>query len=222
MLSKTAPTRWWVRSTVHVFQAKNIELVLASQSAGRAAILKGAGLDFSKRPADIDERAVEAALRRDNDALDPADIAEVLAIAKAEHVSAAAPGAYVIGADQVLALDGEVFEKPKSTGIARENLLRFRGRSHQLHAAICVVKDGEILWRHVSRADLTMRDFTPEFLGRYLAAAGDEVFSSVGAYRLESVGIHLFDDIEGDYFTILGLPLLPLLAFLRSAGVLQT
>lgn len=205
-----------------MFQSDEYQLILASQSAGRSALLAGAGLTFSKIPADIDERAVEAALRTNNAAVDPADIAEVLAIAKAEEVSAAHPGAFVIGADQVLALGGELFEKPSSMEVARDNLLKFRGRTHQLHAAICVARDGELLWRHVSRADLTMRDFSPEFLGHYLAAAGDEVLSSVGAYRLESLGIHLFEKIEGDYFTILGLPLLPLLDFLRQSGVIES
>ena len=204
-----------------MFQSDEHELILASQSSGRSALLAGAGLTFSKIPAKIDERAVEGALRAQNLAVEPADIAEVLAIAKAEEVSAAHPGAFVIGADQVLALGNELFEKPSSMEIARDNLLKFRGRTHQLYAAICVARNGQQLWRHVSRADLTMRDFSPEFLGHYLAAAGDEVLSSVGAYRLESVGIHLFEKVEGDYFTILGLPLLPLLDFLRQNGVIE-
>ncbi len=205
-----------------MFQSEDIDLVLASQSSGRAALLRGAGLVFTTRPADIDERAVEQTFRQGREHVDPADIAELLAIAKADHVSTQNPGAYVIGADQVLALGDEIFEKPRSMEIARQNLLRFRGRTHQLHAALCVVQNGQILWRHVSRADLKMRDFTPEFLGRYLAEAGEDVLSSVGAYRLEAAGIHLFERIDGDYFTILGLPLLPLLAYLRDAGIVQT
>ncbi len=205
-----------------VLQSDEYRLILASQSAGRAALLKGAGLDFAALPADIDERAVEATLRAGESVVEPADIAEVLAIAKAEQISQAHRDAFVIGADQVLALGAKVYEKPASMEAARNNLLQFRGRTHQLYAAVCVARDGQLLWRHVSRADLTMRDFSAEFLGHYLAAAGEEVLSSVGAYRLESVGIHLFEKIEGDYFTILGLPLLPLLDFLRQNGVIES
>ncbi len=205
-----------------MLQSDEYRLILASQSAGRAALLKGAGLDFAALPADIDERAVEATLRAGESVVEPADIAEVLAIAKAEQISQAHRDAFVIGADQVLALGAKVYEKPASMEAARNNLLQFRGRTHQLYAAVCVARDGRLLWRHVSRADLTMRDFSAEFLGHYLAAAGEEVLSSVGAYRLESVGIHLFEKIEGDYFTILGLPLLPLLDFLRQNGVIES
>ncbi len=200
---------------------QNLEkkLILASASTGRAALLSGAGLTFDIIPSSIDEPAVREALSAVGERPTPADLAEILARAKAEDVSARHPQAYVIGADQTLALEGEVFEKPADLETARENLLRFRGKTHYLHAAICVAREGRVLWSEVRTAALTMRDFSPQFLGRYLAAAGDSVLSSVGAYRLESVGVHLFSRIEGDYFTILGLPLLPLLAFLRQEGV---
>ena len=127
--------------------------------------------------------------------------------------------AYVIGADQVLALGNEIFEKPTNMDIARANLLKFRGQTHYLHAAICVAKNGKIVWQHNESAAMTMRDFSRDFLEQYLLEAGENVKTSVGAYRLEETGIHLFEKIEGSYFTILGLPLIPLLDFFREQGV---
>ena len=204
---------------VSMMQYPEIDLILASASSGRAMLLKGAGLNFRKIPADVDEGAVRDALSANDNCPDPADVAEVLARAKAEDVSAKHENALVIGADQVLALGDEIFEKPTSMEQARDNLLRFRGRTHALHAALCLAKGGETIWSHVQTAYMTMRDFSPEFLGHYLAQAGESVYTSVGAYRLESYGVHLFEKIEGDYFTILGLPLLPLLEALRDQDV---
>ncbi|HOV03845.1 MAG TPA: Maf-like protein [Kaistiaceae bacterium] len=195
-------------------------LILASKSQSRIMLLQNAGLDFDIVPADIDERAVEAPLVEAD--FGPDDIAEVLAEAKAREVSERRPGALVIGSDQTLGLGEKRFNKPETIEDARRQLLAMRGATHSLNSAIACVKDGETLWRHISRADLTMRDFTPEFAGHYLALVGSEALTSVGAYRLEGPGIQLFETIEGDYFTILGLPLLPLLGFLRDRGILET
>jgi len=124
----------------------------------------------------------------------------------------------VIGADQLLELDGRIFEKPADMEAARQTLLALRGKTHQLHACVAVARGGDAIWSHSASAYMTMRDFSPGFVGRYLAEAGEQVLTSVGAYQLESLGVHLFEAIEGDYFTILGLPLLPLLDFLRREG----
>jgi septum formation protein len=194
-------------------------IVLASTSRIRAELLANAGLEFDIVAADIDERAVEAPLIEE--LFPPDDIAAVLAEAKAMDVAERFAGAYVIGADQVLGFEGRRWTKPASIEEARRNLLDLRGKTHELHSAIACVRDGETLWRHVSTARLTMRDFSPEFLGRYLAAVGDAALQSVGCYQLEGQGVQLFDRIEGDFFAILGLPLLPLLAFLRGAGVID-
>ena len=196
------------------------EIILASASPWRAKMLRDAGLAIDAEAADIDERAVDAPLREAN--LPPEDIALILAEAKAGDVSARHPGAIVIGADQVLDFDGEIFFKPETIEQARVNLLALRGRPHQLHSAIVCVRDGAPIWRHLASATLIMRDFTPEFLGHYLARIGENALQSVGSYQIEGEGIQLFEKIEGDHFTIIGLPLLPLLAFLRQEGVLET
>lgn len=189
-------------------------LILGSGSPSRSALLKAAGLSFETDPAGIDEDAIRELLTRDKGAR-AADVADVLAQAKAETVSERHPGALVIGADQVLALGDELFEKPQSMEDARRTLLALQGKTHQLHSAVALAREGNVRWGHVETAHLTMRALTPEFIGQYLAGAGESVLQSVGAYRLEGPGVHLFEDIEGDYFTILGLPLLPLLAELR-------
>ena len=202
-----------------MLQKPKNNIILASNSSGRAALLEGAGISFTKQAADLDERAIEETLTVDGVCPDPVDVALVLARAKAEYISMGQGDAYVIGADQVLALDDKIFEKPATMEIARNNLLKFRGRTHYLHAGVCVARNGETIWQHVETASMTMRDFSTDFLADYLAVAGDSVKTSVGAYRLEETGIHLFDKIEGDYFTILGLPLIPLLDFFREQGV---
>lgn len=192
-------------------------LILGSASPSRAALLKAAGLEFTTSPAEIDERAIREVLQKAGDAA-AADFAEVLARAKAEAVSEANPGAYVIGADQILAVGETVFEKPADMAHARRTLLSLQGQTHHLHAAVVLARSGTVHWSHVQTASLTMRALTPEDIGQYLGAAGEAVLSSVGAYQLEALGVRLFEKIEGDYFTILGVPLLPLLQQLNELG----
>lgn len=195
------------------------KLVLASGSRWRAKMLRDAGLNIETDAADIDERAVEAPLLKAD--LPAEDIAAVLAEAKAMEVSERHPGALVLGADQVLSLDGEIHSKPETMEAARRKLLNMRGKTHVLHSALACVRDGETIWRYSENATMKMRDFSPEFLGHYLAETGDMALASVGSYQIEGPGIQLFEKIDGDYFTIIGLPLLPLLAFLRDRGVLE-
>lgn len=195
-------------------------VILASGSATRAAMLTQAGLIFERVPPEVDERAAEASMSGSGMGAD--DVAAILAELKATDVAARHPTAWVIGADQTLALDDQRFHKPADREAARRQLLALRGRSHQLHSAVVVARGEEVLFRHVSTATLTMRDFTPAFVGHYLAVIGDRALSSVGAYQVEGFGIQLFEEIDGDHFTILGLPLLPLLKFLRTQGVIET
>ncbi|MBI3703126.1 MAG: Maf family protein [Rhizobiales bacterium] len=187
-------------------------LVLASKSNVRGKLLAAAGLRFEIRPANIDERAVEAK----TGASDAAEAARLLARAKALAVAATRPGQLVLGADQTLALGPARFSKPANRAAAAEQLRSLRGRTHELHSALALARDGAVLFDCVDTARLTMRDISDRFLEKYLAMAGDAALLSVGGYQLEGIGVHLFDKIEGDYFTILGLPLLPLLAFLRK------
>jgi len=202
-------------------QAGKPPLILASGSKIRAKLLEAAGLAFIAEPPGLDESAMRQAVSGE-DALQPQDVAEVLARAKAEAVSELAHGAFVIGADQVLALDDEIYAKPEGMEGAREQLLALSGKTHKLHSAVALARDGEIRFVYTEEASLTMRKLSPEFIGRYLAAAGEEVLSSVGAYQLEGLGIELFEKIDGDYFAILGLPLLPLLDALRRAGAIES
>jgi septum formation protein len=194
-------------------------LILASGSRTRQLLLANAGLDFEVVPADIDERAAEAPLREAG--APPEDLALALAMTKAVSVSERRPGDLVIGADQVLDLDGERLTKPENMEAARRQLLSLSGRTHQLHAAIACARGGEVIWEHLETASLTVRKLEPGFVGRHLARAGPGVLGSVGAYQLEGPGIQLFERIEGEYFTILGLPLVPLLAFLRREGFVE-
>jgi septum formation protein len=187
-------------------------LILASQSATRKALLSQAGLAFEARAASIDERALEAEAAERG--ADPAEIALVLAKAKA--VSATRPGAVVIGADQTLALGQELLHKPEGLAGAKAQLNRLRGRTHRLNAGVALARDGETLWSHVESAELTMRDFSDAERDAVLRQEGEAILSSVGGYRLEGPSVRLFETITGDYFTILGLPLLPLLAALRQ------
>ncbi len=195
-------------------------LILASSSKIRARLLEAAGLAFIVEPPGLDESVMCQAVGGER-LLSPSDVAEVLARAKAEAVSDLARPAYVIGADQVLSFGDTVLSKPDSMEAARRQLLDLRGKSHTLHTSVALATNGATVWAETHTATLTMRKLSPEFIGRYLAAAGEEVLSSVGAYQIESLGIQLFDRIEGDYFTILGLPLLPLLAALRREGVIE-
>lgn len=196
------------------------ELILASRSGVRAKLLARAGVKVAIEPADIDEAAVRESLSLDGGQTPPDDVAAILSEAKAQTVAARHPRAYVIGADQVLAFQGEIFAKPETYREAYAHLRRLRGKTHSLHASVVCVRDDETLWRHVGTAHLTMRDFSDAFIERYLERVGEQAFASVGAYQLEGLGAQLFEEIDGDYFTILGLPLLPLLAFLRAQGVL--
>jgi septum formation protein len=191
-------------------------LVLASKSVARRALLEAAGIPVEIRPASIDERAIEARAGKTG----AGDAAALLARAKAEAVAAESPGQIVLGADQTLALGERRFSKAPDRAAAREQLRALRGSTHALHSAAAVVRDNEVLFEHVDAAHLTMRAFSDAFLDRYLEAVGDAVLASVGGYQLEGAGIQLFERVDGDHFTVLGLPLLPLLAYLRQAGLL--
>jgi len=186
-------------------------LILASQSSARKMLLANAGLEFEAMTADVDERGIQTASRLS----DPREIGLLLAREKAKVVSANRPGSYVIGADQTLALENRLFNKPAGRAQALAQLRDLAGNRHELNSAVAVARDGKIVFEEVSVARMTMREMTEAELSAYLDAAGDAVTTSVGAYQLEGLGIHLFERIEGDHFTILGLPLLPLLAFLR-------
>ena len=192
-------------------------LILASQSRVRQLLLANAGLSFETIAPAIDERAVQ----RSSGFSTAGEIAACLADEKARQVSLRLPGRYVIGADQILECDGRLFNKPVGRAGAVEHLRALSGRTHALHAAVSVVRDGRSLFEDVSVARMTMRELSVDRINAYLDATGDAASSSVGAYQLESLGIHLFSRIEGDHFTILGLPMLPLLAFLRAQELLS-
>jgi septum formation protein len=191
-------------------------IVLASASSARRRLLAAAGIACEVEPSHVDEAEVKAGLLPEG--ATPRAVADCLAELKAVRVSARRPGALVIGSDQVLALNGILFDKPPDMAHARAHLRAFRGKRHTLVSAVVVARDGAAIWRHVEEAHLTMRPFSDEFLDAYLAAAGESVLSSVGVYALEGLGAQLFSRIEGDHFTIQGLPLLPLLDFLRAQG----
>jgi len=193
-------------------------VVLASASGARRQLLAAAGVEFAVLPARIDEEAVKASLKAERKSADEA--ATTLAELKALSVSARVPGALVIGADQMLSCNGQWFDKPPDRDHAFAQLRALAGKRHTLHAAVCLARDEAILMHRVERAHLAMRPLSDAFIGRYLDAAGDSVLDSVGAYQLEGLGAQLFERIDGDYFTILGLPLLPLLDILRAHGVL--
>jgi nucleoside triphosphate pyrophosphatase len=196
------------------------EIVLASGSRARREMLAAAGLHFTVQAADVDEPAIRARLLKDDASVEPKRIAAVLAAAKAEDVSGKIGGSLIIGADQVLALGDELLSKAPNMEAARAALRKLRGRTHELHSAVAFAEKGKVTWAHVATARLTMRDFSDAFLDDYLLRAGDRVGQSVGAYELEGIGVQLFDRIEGDYFTILGLPLMPVLAELRVRGII--
>jgi septum formation protein len=191
-------------------------LILASQSKARQILLANAGITFESDPAEIDEREIQAS----SGLSAPGDIASLLAREKARVVSARRQGRYVVGADQTLALGTRIFSKPSGRSQAADQLRALSGHRHELYAAVAVARDGKQLFEHISIARMTMRPLGDAEIDSYLEEAGDVVTSSVGAYQLEGLGIHLFDRIEGDHFTILGLPLLALLAFLRSEHLL--
>jgi septum formation protein len=177
-------------------------------------LMENAGITFEAHPAEIDERAIEAPLEQDGAA--PDAIAMVLAKAKARDVSGRFAGALVIGSDQTMSLGDRAFHKPKSMGEAADHLIALSAKTHRLNSAIAIAYNGDIIWEHMSRAELTMRELTTDFVARHLKRVGDRALSSVGAYQLEGEGLQLFSKIDGDYFTILGLPMLPLLEKLRE------
>jgi septum formation protein len=189
-------------------------LVLASKSTIRHAILRDAGIPVVVEPADIDERAIEQRSATE----DAGELAAMLACEKARTVAARLPGRLVLGADQTLALGERRFSKPADGAGARRQLAALRGQTHELHSAVALVRGSSVLFEHREVARLTMRSFSDQFLEAYLDAAGAAVTASVGGYQLEKVGIQLFEHIQGDHFTILGLPLVPLLDYLRTAG----
>ena len=188
-------------------------LVLASRSKARRTLLEAAGVPIEIVPADIDERRVASGGAAP-------EVAAVLAREKASAVAGAKPGRIVLGADQTLALDERQLHKPAGRAQAADQLRMLRGKSHALHSAVAAVRDGEMLFAHVATAILTMRNFSDDFLASYLDAAREDVLSSVGGYQLEGKGSHLFERVDGDYFTVLGLPLLPLLDFFRRHGLM--
>jgi septum formation protein len=190
-------------------------VILASTSRARAALLAGAGIDAEAFAPGVDEAALKAGLGAEG--ASPRDIADALAEAKAVKVSRRR-GGLVIGADMTLDLDGALYDKPASLAEARTHLLAFRGRTHSLHSAVVIAEEGAPVWRHVSSARLTLRAFSDAFLDAYIAGEGEALLTAVGCYRLEGLGAQLFERIEGDYFSILGLPLLPVLAYLRERG----
>lgn len=191
-------------------------LILASKSASRRAMLDAAGVAYESIPADIDERAVEAGLA----GASPPEIAEALAVAKAAAVAAMHPQVLVLGSDSLVVCDGRRFDKPRSREEAGEHLRFFSGRVMELHSAAALVRDGGCEWSHVSIARLHVRDLSKEFIAHYLALEWPAIGHTVGAFRIEGPGVQLFEAIEGDQFTVLGMPLLPLLGALREEGVL--
>jgi septum formation protein len=201
--------------TMTIWRGKD-PLILASQSRARQMLLANAGISFEAVPADIDERAVQ----KNSGLSAPSEIAAHLAREKALFVSSKNPGRYVVGADQTLALGNRLFSKPAGRAQAAEQLRLLAGCMHELHSAVAVARDGAIVFSDVSVARMTMRRFAENEIEAYLDQAGQAVTTSVGAYQLEGLGVHLFERIEGDHFTILGLPLLPLLKFLRGEGLL--
>lgn len=191
-------------------------LVLASSSPFRRQLMENAGLHFSAEAADIDERAIEAPLEAAG--ASPDEVALQLARAKALYVSARNPAKLVIGSDQTMSLGSRVYHKPKDMAAAKDHLLSLSANTHRLNSAVAFARDGEVVWEHVAHADMTVRPLTEEFVRRHLERVGDKALKSVGAYQLEGEGIQLFEKIDGDYFTIIGLPLLAVLAELRRLG----
>ncbi len=191
-------------------------LILASKSAARRAMLSDAGVPFLVQVADVDEDALKTP------GVDPVELAVELARAKALAVSRHDIDAWVLGADQTLAFDGGLVSKAATLDAARERLSAMRGRTHQLHSGAALARNGQVVWSGVDTVEMKMRDFSDAFLDAYLAAEGEALLSCVGSYRLEGLGAQLFEAVEGDYFTVLGLPLWPVLAELRRAGVIAS
>jgi septum formation protein len=211
-------------STIHLLKLHSfqrvihLDIILASTSNIRGKILSAAGIKFSALNSELDEEKAKNSLTE----LSPQKISLELARLKSEKISRLNPEAMTIGADQVLGFENQIFNKPVSRADAEKQLSMLRNATHTLYSAVsCAIAGGEV-WNHCSEARLTMRDFTPEFLSSYLDGSPADYLSSVGAYKLEETGIQLFEKIEGDYFTILGLPILPLLGFLRQRGIIPS
>lgn len=202
--------------------ADPVRLILASASAARNSMLTAAGLKFECVPAHIDEAVIKAGMLRAAPNLEPSDVAARLAAEKAAAVSAQFPDALVIGSDQVLALRNRILSKSASLAEARTVLKQLRGRTHELVSGVALAQGGQVIWESIDSAELTMRNFSDEFLTMYLAHAGARILGCVGCYELEDFGLQLFESVEGDYFTILGMPLLALLAELRQIGVVMS
>jgi septum formation protein len=201
-----------------VIQRPEPRIILATASAARRAVLAAAGIDFTAQAAAVDEAAIKESAQAEG--LAPAEAAMLLAEAKAQRIARREPEAVVIGADQMLVCQDRWFDKPPDMAAARDHLLALRGKPHELVTAVVCWRHGERVWQHLARPRLTMRGFSDEFLDAYLAAEGEAVLGSVGAYRLEGLGVQLFSAVEGEHSAILGLPLVPLLGFLRGHGVL--
>lgn len=191
-------------------------LILASKSASRRAMLDATGVTYEAVPADVDERAIEASLS----GASPPEIAEALSVAKAAEVAKSHPGALVLGSDSLVVVEGERFDKPTSRQNAEEHLAFFSGKTMELHSAAALVRDGGCEWSHQACARLRVRELSPEFIEYYLEAEWPEIGFTVGCFRIEAMGVQLFESIEGDQFTVLGMPLLPVLGALREQGVL--
>lgn len=196
-----------------------LSFVLASTSPFRKQLLQQAGLEFTTAAPDIDEREIEA--RSEHQALTPAALSERLGCEKALAVSRTMPGALVLGGDQVMALGSRVYHKPRDLEAARIQLLSLRGKTHVLNSSLALAKDGEIIWSHVSFAEMTVRNFSETFLDDYLAKVGERILKSVGGYQIEGMGVQLFSAIKGDYFTIIGVPLLPLMEKFRELKIIH-
>jgi len=201
-----------------MLMADSTKIILASGSRARRTMLEHAGVQFEVEVSSVDEDAVRTALED----VDPIDVAEVLARAKVEDVARRSVADIVIGADQVLEFEGRVLTKPADMAAARAQLLQLKGKRHQLHSAVAIAAEDTVSWVHVNTVDVTLRDYSPAFVGRYLSAVGDDALSSVGCYQIEGQGVQLIGAISGDYFTVLGMPLLPVLAELRRLGALTT
>lgn len=194
-----------------------MKLILASGSTIRAEMLRNAGVEVETQVARVDEATIKGSMLAEN--ARPRDIADTLAEMKARRVAMKHPEALVLGADQVLVCDGQLFDKPETVEEARAHLKTLRGKAHELLSAAVIFENGTPVWRHIGRAQLMMREFSDEFLDAYVAEQGDDLLTTVGAYKLEGVGAQLFSRVQGDYFSVLGLPLLEVLEFLRSRGV---
>ena len=192
-------------------------LILASGSATRKKMLINAGVLIDVKPARVDELAIKSALMAEG--AQPRDVADALAEAKARRVSMRNLSDLVLGADQVLDFQGQVFDKPKTLDDARKQLISLRNKTHDLYSAAVLYENGQPVWRHIGRATLTMRDFSDTFLDNYIAENGDDLITTVGGYKIEQSGAQLFSTLNGDYFSVLGLPILELLAFLRLKGI---